>query len=97
LFDEAQTVGPSVKNPSNGAGGKLPVDTGYLRYSFDVSFNGMPSGPGRGDPKATYAYDPSKITLKLADVEVGKTIYAGWVADYAIYSEERYGFCRSAA
>lgn len=37
------------------------------------------------------------MTLKLAGVEVGKTIYAGWTADYAIYSEERYGFCRSAA
>lgn len=97
LIEDAQTVGPSVKNPSNGAGGKMPVDTGFLRASMAVSFDGMPSGPNRGDPKQAYAYDDAQVTLKLAGVEVGKTIYAGWTADYAIYAEERYGFCRSAA
>jgi len=96
LFEEAQTVGPSVANPSGGAGGKLPIETGFLRSSFAVSFDGMPSGPSRGVPKMIYAYDDSQVTLKLAGVEVGKTIYAGWCADYAIFAEERYGFCRSA-
>jgi len=75
----------------------MPVDTGFLRASMAVSFDGMPSGPSRGDQKTAYAYDDAQVTLKLAGVEVGKTIYAGWTAEYAIYSEERYGFCRSAA
>lgn len=75
----------------------MPVDTGYLWSSIGVSYDGMPSGPGRGDPKQTYSYDETQIVLKLAEVEVGKTIYVGWVANYAIFAEERYGFCRSAA
>jgi len=97
LIEEAQTVGPSVKNPSNGAGGKMPDDTGFLRASMAISFDGMPAGPSRGDAKQAYAYDDNQVTLKLAGVEVGKTIYAGWTAEYAPYAEERYGFCRSAA
>jgi hypothetical protein len=97
LIDDAQTVGPSVENPSGGAGGKMPVDTGFLRASMSISLDGMPSGPGRGDPKQSYGYDDSAVTLKLAGVEVGRTIYAGWCANYAPYVEERYGFCRSAA
>ena len=73
------------------------MDSGFLRASMAVSFDGMPSGPNRGDPKTAYAYDDAQVTLKLAGVEVGKTIYAGWCADYALFAEERYGFCRSAA
>lgn len=97
LIDQSQTVGPSVKNPSGGEGGKMPVDTGFLRASMAVSFDGMPSGPGRGDADSTYQTDGQAVTLKLAGVEVGKTIYAGWVANYAVFMEERYGFMRSAA
>lgn len=97
LIDDAQTVGPSVENPSGGAGGKMPIATGFLRASMAISLDGMPSGPSRGDANSAYSYDDSAVTLKLAGVEVGKTIYAGWCAEYAPYVEERYGFCRSAA
>jgi hypothetical protein len=96
LIEEANTVGPSVNAPGGGAGGKMPVDTGFLRASMAVSFNGMPVGPSRNDGK-TVLYDGSEVTLKLAGVKLGKTIYAGWTAEYAIYMEERYGFMRSAA
>lgn len=97
LIEQAQTVGPSVENPASGAGGKMPVATGFLRASMAISFDGMPSGPSRGDGKQAYSYDDADVTLKLAGVEVGKKIYAGWTANYAVFAEERYGFCRSAA
>lgn len=97
LIEQAQTVGPSVKNPFGGAGGKMPIATGFLRASMAVSFDGMPSGPGRGDPSGSYSADESQVTLKLAGVEIGKTIYAGWTANYAVFVEEKYGFMRSAA
>lgn len=96
LITEAQTVGPSVANPDGGAGGKLPVDTGFLRASMAVSFNGMPTGPSSGEG-AAYQFDDRAVTLTLAGAEVGKTIYAGWTATHAPFMEEKYGFMRSAA
>lgn len=96
LISEAQRVGPSVKAPTGGEGGRMPVDTGFLRASMAVSFDGMPAGPSKGEA-AAYTYDEDGVTLKLAGVEVGKTIYAGWTAEYAPFMEERYGFMRSAA
>ena len=47
LIEQANTVGPSVANPTGGAGGKMPIDTGFLRASMAVSFDGMPAGPSR--------------------------------------------------
>lgn len=97
LISEAQRVGPSVENPTGGEGGKMPIATGFLRASMAISFDGMPTGPDRGEGKAPFSYNDSEVTLRLAGVEVGKTIYAGWTARYAKYVEERYGFMRSAA
>lgn len=96
LIEQANTVGPSVANPTGGAGGKMPVDTGFLRASMAVSFDGMPAGPSRGGPKTAYPYD-SEYVLQLTNFTPGRTIYAGWTAEYAIFAEERYGFMRSAA
>jgi hypothetical protein len=97
VIAEAQTVGPSVANPSGGEGGKMPVDTGFLRASMAISFDGMPSGAGQGSAKAKYHFDAGSVTLKLSGVELGKTIYAGWTATYASFAEVQYGFMRSAA
>jgi hypothetical protein len=97
LFQEAQTVGPSVANPSGGEGGRLPVDTGFMRSSFGVSIGSMPAGPTSGSPNQTYRYDAGGVTLKLAGAELGDTICGGWAAQYAQFMEMRYGFMRSAA
>lgn len=97
LIEQAQTVGPSVANPSGGAGGRMPVDTNFLRASMAVSFDGMPVGPSKGDPKTAYQYDEAAVTLMIARYELGQTIYAGWTAAYSVFPEEKYGFCRGAA
>lgn len=95
LLTAASLQGPSVKNPAGGKGGRMPVDTGFLRASLSVSFSGMPLGPGKGAPDVKYG-DPA-FQMKLLDFTPGKTIYAGWTAKYARFMENRYGFMRGAA
>lgn len=69
-------------------GGKMRVDTGFLRVSGQLSFTGMPTGPVRGDPRPpdtegpTYP-DPEAVELKLAGYKLGFTIFFGWTANYA--------------
>lgn len=82
--------------PSGGKGGKMRVDTGFLRASGRISFSGMPSGPTRGEPGKTYAYDEGSVELKLAGAKVGMTIFFGWTAAYALIRETYDGFMISA-
>lgn len=97
VIDQAQTVGPSVASPTGGSGGRMPVDTGFLRASMAVSFTGMPTGPSRNEGGTSVTYDGHDVTLVLARATPGQTIYAGWTAEYAPMMEERYGFMRGAA
>lgn len=77
-------------------GGKMRVDTGFLRASGHMSLTGMPSGPSRGDDKETYAPSDSNVALTLAGVEAGQTVYFGWTAAYAAARESKDGFLESA-
>lgn len=112
VIDLAQTPGPSVASTSAaiasqsgkrqgpvaapGKGGKMPVDTGFLRASGQLSLNGMPTGPTRGNADGSYQYDANSTELKLAKAKIGDTIFFGWTAEYAQYMEARYGFLASA-
>lgn len=85
-----------------GKGGRMRVDTGFLRASGQMSLNGLPSGPVRGDADATpMQYDDgSKVTpiaLVLARASLGTDIYFGWTANYARARESKDGFLRLAA
>lgn len=88
LVNEAQT--PVAK------GGKMRVDTGFLRASGQMSLTGMPSGPSRGNDTETYAPSEANVTLTLAGVELGNTVYFGWTAAYAAARESKDGFLESA-
>lgn len=80
-------------------GGKMRVDTGFLRASGQMSLTGMPTGPSRGDPNAgkdSYAPADANIALTLAGVEIGNTVYFGWTAVYAAARESKDGFLESA-
>jgi len=71
---------------------KSPVDTGFLRHSFQASGSQMPviradAKPAEG---AKYAVDSGPINLVISNVPLGKTIYLGFVAAYALRLE--YGF-----
>lgn len=78
LIDEVQT--PKAK------GGSMPVDTGFLRASGQVSFTGMPSGPARppeGALPGSIPYAPDVNIARLANVKNGVAVHFGWTAIYA--------------
>lgn len=77
-------------------GGKMPIDTGFLRASYSVSLNGMPFGQSN-NPGGQFAYKQEPVDLTIAGAQVGDSIWGGWTANYAKFMEERYGFMRSAA
>lgn len=95
----------SVKRVIQGAqlsddkGGRMRVDTGFLRGSGQMSLNGMPVGPSRkpddaikDDPR--FEFSASPIALALATAPVGAEIFFGWTANYARYREQQDGFLR---
>lgn len=93
LINQAQT--PVAK------GGKMRVDTGFLRASGQMSLTGMPSGPSRGEVdedgnKKKYSAKQFSATATLANFQLGETIYFGWTAEYAKYREAFDGFLFSA-
>lgn len=75
---------------STSKGGRMRVDTGFLRASGQLSLNGMPSGPIRGEPGQTYAEKSVKVTL--SDLKSGSKIYFGWTAKYAKERESKDAF-----
>lgn len=77
-----------------GKGGRMRVDTGFLRASGQPSYNGMPSGPSRGERTEpdSYAPDTGAVTVALAKLEIGAIFYFGWTAAYAKYREAYDGF-----
>lgn len=92
LFEQAQTT--------IGEGGKLPLDTGWLRSSFGTSLQGPPPAVGAnpyesGSKQADWNAADSLLTINGA--KLGDSIWGGWGAVYARPMEMRYGFMRSAA
>lgn len=75
-----------------GQGGKMPVDTGFLRSSGLGSLNGWPSGPDERPGNGPFAWDGESITTTLAGMTVGDTFYFGWTAVYALRQETYNGF-----
>lgn len=59
-------------NMPKAQGGRMPVDTGFLRNSTTAGT----SPDGGKDP-----------ALVFATIEVGQTVYAGWSAEYALRQE----------
>lgn len=80
-------------------GGRMRVDTGFLRASGQVSFDTLPTGPQRGakgkDGKLTYQTDENYM-VKLAGFKLGQKIYFGWSAQYAEVRNAYDGFLDNA-
>lgn len=84
---------------SDDKGGRMRVDTGFLRSSGQLSLNGMPTGPIRPDQNATpnqYEFNVSPVVLILASAKLDNTLFFGWTANYAKYREWHDGFLRLA-
>lgn len=78
-----------------GKGGRMRVDTGFLRASGQLSFNGMPTGPSQRpeDAKADqFKWVKEPVEAKIKGAKLGVTIYWGWTANYARYREKYDGF-----
>ena len=72
-------------------GGRMRVDTGFLRNSLKANIGSMPSGassPGN--------WDDAEVVLTLTRLQPGQVFYAGWLANYARPREHYDGFLRMA-
>ena len=90
LVDEAQM--PVAK------GGKMRLDTGFLRASGQMSLTGMPTGPVRGEltDEGSYDYNEQTVVTTLAGFSLGMPIFFGWTANYAKHRELYDGFLDAA-
>lgn len=69
---------------------RVPVDTGFLKASLQVSTSApIPAdrSPGEG---TTYAYNPTAATLAIAGAEIGDRLFASYSAVYG--PRINYGF-----
>ena len=82
-----------MANVPTAKGGRMRVDTGFLRSSIAARVGGMPSGPSSGDGPT--AGTPIAVTLLQWEPDEGK-VYVGWTANYARPREYRDGFMRGA-
>lgn len=86
------------------AGGKMPVDTGFLRSSGAAALNQMPVGeiqgrerePGEVGVLSEYRYTGDFLPLTLGRMELGDKFCFGWTAYYAEKQELYNGFMDSA-
>lgn len=92
LIEEIQT--PTAK------GGRMRIDTGFLRASGQASLSGMPTGPSRPSSEEPTFYDdgsepvPDVVVLTIARFTIGGQLWFGWTANYARYREAHDGFLR---
>lgn len=86
--ESAQRVAEVMTTP-RGAGGNLPVDTGYLRASFQASNVAPPPiNPGsKGNAGEKYAFNSGPINLVINNTELGGTVFICVTASYATHVE----------
>lgn len=84
-------------------GGNMPVRTGFLRSSLQVTLNTPYMGFIPRESGRYYEYQNSTVVLTINNAKLGDIIYAAYAANYAVHRE--YGtqhsggdfFVRSAA
>ena len=72
-------------------GGRIPVDTSFLRNSIAAAVNSIPSG------ESSASFDMQPVILAINKVKAGDRLVIGFTAEYARAMEHRYFFVRSAA
>ena len=79
-------------------GGRMRVDTGFLRASGGAALNQMPSGPTSADDAVSGGSQTGQpLAVALARMKPGDSLYWGWSANYARPREFKDGFARGAA
>ena len=97
IFREGVQRTVDIAQTPTAKGGRMHVDTGFLRASGQGSLNGMPTGPTRNESGAPVTTDDASVVLALANMKIGDTFFFGWTANYAKYREYQDGFLRLAA
>ncbi len=92
--DATQSVVAAAQLGRN-QGGRMPVDTGFLRSSIVAAIGTLPSGPTKGDPNKRYPAGTIGAQL-IRWNPATETLYAGWSAVYSRKIEYQTGFLRSA-
>mgnify|MGYP007087006928 CR=1 FL=1 len=88
--ESAQELAEEVSKPI-AKGGRIPVDTGFLRNSMAAALNSIPSG------ESSDSFDMQPVTLVINKLKAGDRLVLGFTANYARVMEYRYFFVRSAA
>lgn len=89
IFKEAtQEVVEEMQRPV-GQGGRMRVDTGFLRASLLASSTSMPAINAAVKPVegGTYTSDFGQVEAVIAGADIGDTLYFGYTASYAAYRE----------
>ncbi len=95
----------SMAQKTRPEGGRMLIDTGFLRASVQAGVGQMPSGPTRGKKgakKGEYAIgtqvtgEPVSVTLLRWDPNKSIPVFIGWTANYARHREAQDGFLRGA-
>lgn len=82
--ESAQRVLAEAQKPV-GAGGNMPVDTGFLRASLQATINApVAAVTFRTEGQQ---YDAASVALVIAGAQLGDTIYGVYTANYARYVE----------
>lgn len=66
-----------------GAGGNMPVDTGYLRSSLQITDTPPMVRAGAPGAGQSYSYNEAAISLQIAGMPTGKVTYLSYGASYA--------------
>ncbi|MFC0368007.1 HK97 gp10 family phage protein [Methylobacterium isbiliense] len=84
--ESAQRVIAEAQKPV-AQGGRMRVDTGFLRASGTASLNGLPPATRDRPGEGTFVYNPAAAALVIAGAGIGDTIHFGWTASYARHRE----------
>lgn len=103
IRNSLQDVTEMAQTPT-AKGGRMRVDTGFLRASGRAALGSMPSGPNVKPADApvgqyTGIYDNwsgESVQAVLVDMKLGDTFFFGWTANYAETRELYDGFLVSA-
>jgi hypothetical protein len=68
-------------------GGRMRVDTGFLRASLMASTSAMPRINPSARPTEGGTYQVADISAALLNFQMGETLYIGYTASYAAYRE----------
>lgn len=90
----AQAVANEMNTPV-AEGGRMPVDTGFLRDSIGAAAGSLPVGPS--SPKEDAHGNPEAVAVALAQWNLNEPFYIGYSAEYVRIQEARNGFIEGAA